>query len=178
MEAGLPPAEALEIYQRTGAAEAAKRLRDGASLHEALTEQGLLDPSAAALVEAGETSGQISQALVDIGAELGEIRKQLSVLALSCAYPVFLLVAATFIMPFPKLILEGFGAYMTEVVPPILIFGFFARATPPAVAGWHKSAATERPAAAVPARNARRSTDVIRNSSVGLVLPRLSSRAE
>ncbi len=123
LEAGLPPAEALEIFDRGGAAEAAKSIRAGASLHEAMVGQQLLEPASAALVRAGERSGEIAGSLREVAADLDGARKQLAALAMACAYPVFLLIAANFIMPFPKLILEGVGAYANAVVPPLLLVG-------------------------------------------------------
>lgn len=123
MDAGLPPAEALEIYRGGGAAEVAQRIHAGASLHEAMTEQRLLGPAAAALVRAGERSGGVPDALRQVAADLDSAGRQLTALAMACAYPVFLLVAANFIMPFPKLILEGVGAYAAAVIPPLLWVG-------------------------------------------------------
>jgi general secretion pathway protein F len=122
LEAGLPLTSVLGGPVAAGLpAQLARALLEDARASQPLSRTlgriSSLDPGSHALVAAGERHGRLPEALREVAARLAERRKDRSRLLLALAYPSFLFVAGALLMPLPKLIRSGLGAYLASVVP-------------------------------------------------------------
>lgn len=95
----------------------------GTNVAEALAAQPeTFDAADVALVEAGERTGTLDRTLLQLAEDrerLGGLRRRLLA---GLAYPLFLYHAAAMIPPFPKLILEGLGAWLRPVLMMLVPF--------------------------------------------------------
>jgi len=102
---------------------ASARIDDGAPLHEALFDAGVIDEGQRPLLRAAERTGDAPRALREVAKDMKQARALALGLLAGLAYPVFLLLCALFILPLPELVLHGFGPYLRSVLPPLLIGG-------------------------------------------------------
>lgn len=106
-------------------------LEDGAVFSEALQRSGLSLPAFdLALVRAGETSGRFEQCCRVLADTYAQRAAMARTTLLGLAYPVLLIHAAVFIMPFPDLFLSGnWQVFMKQTLgvlalPYALVFAF------------------------------------------------------
>ncbi len=126
LEAGMPPQALVDDPALAGAlpprARAALRasLRSGGSFAEALERGGAVDKAGGAVVAAGERGGFLPRALRLVADDIAEAaaRRRRGLLAL--AYPAFLVVMASVILPLPALVTGGLSAYVARAAPGVV----------------------------------------------------------
>ncbi|MBI2925821.1 MAG: type II secretion system F family protein [Verrucomicrobia bacterium] len=116
LSAGVPLPQALRMARAAPAARSLhelcglllEQLEQGATLHEALRRLGRHFPSFdIALLHAGELSGRLDACFKLLAQYYRERAQLLRSVIGDLAYPAFVLHAAVFIFPFPKLFLSG-----------------------------------------------------------------------
>jgi general secretion pathway protein F len=91
--------------------------REGHALTRVLTDTGLIDDTERALVEAGEQMGALPLFLREIVDGRRERRALFQKTLLALAYPVFLLVVGSVVLPLPQLFTDGLSPYLRSALP-------------------------------------------------------------
>jgi general secretion pathway protein F len=91
-------------------------LRRGERLTDAVASWAGLSTAELSLLGAGERSGQLADAFASLARGIGERRKARGRLGMALAYPAFLIVMASVIMPLPTLATGGVGDYLATAV--------------------------------------------------------------
>jgi type II secretory pathway component PulF len=107
-------------------ARARASLKSLDSVARALFESGVVDEAGRAILEAGEQGGSMPRALRLVADDMSEssARKRRALAAL--AYPAFLVVAASLILPLPALVTGGVHAYLARSLPGLAAIGALA----------------------------------------------------
>lgn len=87
----------------------------------ALADAQVIDGAAAALLVAGETQGKLPAALRTLARRYRAARETRRRTLLALAYPTFLFVAASLVLPLPTLVTRGVGAYTSAAIPPVAL---------------------------------------------------------
>jgi len=91
-------------------------LRRGDSLTDAVAPWAGLSMAELSLLGAGERSGQLADAFASLALGIAERRNARGRLAMALAYPAFLIVMASVIMPLPTRATGGVGEYLATAV--------------------------------------------------------------
>lgn len=89
----------------------------------ALAAAGVVDDTAASIVKAGETQGKLPGALRALVRRFRSAREARRRALFALAYPTFLILSASVILPLPRIFTEGFGAYVSTTLPPVVAVG-------------------------------------------------------
>jgi general secretion pathway protein F len=112
----LNDAAASRIIDRSVRSVLRDALRRGKSLTDAVAPWAGLSTAELTLLRAGERAGRLADALDSVARSIEERRKTRRRLAMGLAYPAFLIVMASVIMPLPKLVQGGVSSYLASAV--------------------------------------------------------------
>lgn len=107
-------AQALGGRDGRGLSDAAKRMRDGRPLSEALSEGAGLEPVEVALLVTAERTGRLPELLGQLAERAEAVAEVRSKVLTSLAWPIMTLLMAAFMMPIPALVKHGLGAYLAQ----------------------------------------------------------------
>ena len=125
-----PPARSPSPRRAELASWFVERLRDGATLAEAMASRREIPEDHAAMVDAAESSGSLVRVLGRLVEQMDQQRKTLAEFWRQAAYPLLTLMAAVVLLPSPLLVLGDVWNYLLIQVlffGPILLLGGFVR---------------------------------------------------
>ena len=90
-------------------------------LGSALRKADLVDDAVASLLDAGAVGGFLPRALRSCGELLERRRQRRRRLLLALAYPAFVMLAASVLLPLPTIVAGGVGAYLRAALPGVAV---------------------------------------------------------
>lgn len=127
LEAGLPLPAALRSALGATASwtsvgqDLARQVEGGETLSRSMARSGAFSDIEIRLVEAGERSGRLPEALARLGGRFEHLAQTRGRLIWGLAYPVLLLHAAIFLPSLPLLVGGGTGTFVAAVLPQLFI---------------------------------------------------------